>query len=408
MTHVGESVQNKRILLCVSGGIAVYKAVALCSQLVKAGALVRVILTQSASKFVTPLTFQTISRHAVATDTFEENDPTVVSHIDWADWAQLVVVAPATANILGKMACGIADDMLSTTLLATQAPVMVAPAMNVHMLQHPAVQRNMEILRQRGVDLLEPGTGQLACGYIGKGRLPEPEQIFEAICRKFSQQGLLRNKRVLVTAGGTIERIDPVRYLSNDSSGKMGYAIAAAAVEQGAEVQLVSANVGISPPAGVELIKVESAEEMFEAVISCFDETDITIMAAAVADYRPVKQASSKMKKKDEKLVLELERTPDILAELGKRKNKQFVVGFAAETENLQHYAMDKLQRKRCDLIVANDITTAGGGFGSDQNEVSVFDQHGLVEQWPLSSKQSIAERLVELIFHRLAAEENA
>lgn len=394
--------KGKRILLGVSGGIAVFKSVALCSQLVKLGADVRVILTESASKFVTPLTFQTISRHAVAIDTFEEDDPEVVSHIELADWAEIVVIAPATANVIGKLACGIADDMLTTTLLATQAPVMIAPAMNVHMLQHPAVQENLAVLQRRGVAILEPNTGQLACGYVGKGRLPEPEQIIDAIVCKVARERILEGKRVLVTAGGTIERIDPVRYLSNDSSGKMGFAIAEAAAALGAEVHLVAANACLPIPLGVTCIPVQSAADMYEAVMAHFKETDLVIMAAAVADYRPIQQAAEKIKKNEEQMVLKLERTQDILAALGNQKQHQYIVGFAAETRDLTHYAMDKLKRKRCDLLVGNDVSKSGIGFGSDENEVSIFDQQGLIAKWPQASKSMIAHQLLELVAERM------
>jgi phosphopantothenoylcysteine decarboxylase/phosphopantothenate--cysteine ligase len=401
---MGSTIEGKKILLGVTGGIAVYKAVALCSRLVQLGAQVRVVMTESAAKFVTPLTFQTISRHDVATDTFLEKDPAVVSHIEMADWADLVVIAPATANVLAKMACGLADDMLTTILLATQAPVMAAPAMNVHMYDHPAVVRNLQVLRERGVELLEPGTGQLACGYVGKGRLPEPEEIAARIEEHFRRSSRWAGKKVLVTAGGTIERIDPVRYIGNDSSGKMGVALAEAAASWGADVLLVSANVRLPAPAGVRVLPVVSAEEMYEAVMGALDETDVVIKAAAVADYRPVTAASSKIKKSSDKLVLELVRTKDILAEVGRRKTHQFVVGFAAESDQLETYAQDKLKRKNCDLIVANDITGEGIGFGSDDNAVSVFDASGLVMKLERMSKAEIARRIIGCIDERLGA----
>jgi phosphopantothenoylcysteine decarboxylase/phosphopantothenate--cysteine ligase len=395
---------GKKILLGVCGGIAAYKAVALCSRLVQAGARVRVVMTESATKFVTPLTFQTMSREAVATDTFEERDPSVVSHIELADWADAVVIAPATANMLAKMAVGLADDMLSTVLLATEAPVWAAPAMNVHMLDHPAVRHNLALLAERGVRFIEPGEGQLACGYVGKGRMAEPEQIMACIEAHFRAGTPLAGKTVLISAGGTVERIDPVRYISNDSSGKMGYALARSAASLGARVVLLSANVRLASPPGVNVVKVVSAQDMYDAALARLPEADIVIMAAAVADYRPVRAHAHKIKKSEDRMVLELEKTPDILSEIGRRKGRRFVVGFAAETEHLEQYAMDKLVRKRCDLVVANDVSLPGGGFGSDQNEVKVFDHNGLVEQIPLMSKDRVADRLMALIADRAAS----
>ncbi len=390
------------VVLGVTGGIAAYKAASLCSKLVQAGAEVRVIMTQSAVQFITPLTFQTISRHDVMVDIFDEKDASSVSHIDIADRADLFVVAPATANMLAKMTYGLADDMLSTTLLATTAPILVAPAMNVHMYEHAAVQHNMKILKERGVHFIDPNEGQLACGYVGKGRLAEPEQIFDRIQSLLSPQRSLAGKKLLVTAGGTVERIDPVRYLTNDSSGKMGYAIAEAARDMGASVTLVSANVQLSPPQGVKLLKVESAWQMLDSVMDVFHEQDIVIKAAAVADYRPVQQANQKIKKSSERMTLELEKTVDILARLGELKQHQFVVGFAAETENVEQHALAKLKRKQCDFIVANDVSEAGSGFRSDTNRVIVFDQQGTVEAMPLMSKRHVAERLLKLVAERL------
>jgi phosphopantothenoylcysteine decarboxylase/phosphopantothenate--cysteine ligase len=395
--------QGKNVLLGVSGGIAVYKAAALCSRLVQAGADVRVIMTESAAKFVAPLTFQTLSRHDVAVDTFDEKDASVVSHIHLADSADVVVIAPATANIIAKMALGLGDDMLSTTLLAATAPVFVAPAMNVHMYAHPAVQQNMSTLAQRGVRFIEPGTGQLACGYVGKGRLAEPEEIFAEIVRFFQDSTLLKGKKVLVTAGGTVERIDPVRYLTNDSSGKMGYAIAEEAKRMGAEVVLVSGKATAAVPEGVEYIAVESALDMMEAVMSRLERTDIIIKAAAVADYRPQQRAAHKIKKNEDAMTLTLVKNPDILQAIGERKTKQFVVGFAAETEKLDENAMAKLTKKRCDLLVANDVSAEGAGFGVDTNIVRFYDANGLVEALPIMSKAEVARRLLTLIASRVS-----
>jgi phosphopantothenoylcysteine decarboxylase / phosphopantothenate---cysteine ligase len=394
--------QGKTIVLGVCGGIAAYKAAALTSKLVQAGAKVRVIMTESAAQFVTPLTFQTLSRHHVFVDTFDEKDASVVSHIDLADSADLFVIAPATANMIAKMALGFGDDMLSTTLLATMAPVLIAPAMNVHMYANPAVQQNMRTLSERGVGFIEPGEGQLACGYVGKGRLAEPEEIVDCVKRFFAKDFPLSGKKVLVTAGGTVERIDPVRYITNDSSGKMGYALAEEAAAMGAEVTLVTGPSALAVPVGVKAVHTLSARDMLEAVLSRFVETDIVIKAAAVADYRPAEAAERKIKKKADSLVLELIKNPDILQTIGEQKKHQYIVGFAAETDNLDEYAMDKLKRKNCDLLVANDVSQEGAGFGTDTNSVRVFDQNGLVESMPLEGKKEIAKRLLRLIAKRL------
>jgi phosphopantothenoylcysteine decarboxylase/phosphopantothenate--cysteine ligase len=393
---------GKRIVLGVTGGIAAYKAAALCSKLVQAGAEVRVIMTGSAVKFIAPLTFQALSRHDVFVDTFDEKEASVISHIDLADHADLFVIAPATANIIAKMAHGMADDMLSTTLLATTAPVLVAPAMNVHMYAHPAVQANMELLASRGVFFIEPGTGQLACGYVGKGRLEEPEQIVEAVHRFFNENKALQGKKIIVTAGGTIERIDPVRYLTNDSSGKMGFAIAEAARDMGAEVTLIAAKTSVPAPTGVQHIKVESAQEMLEAVLRHFDDTDIVVKAAAVADYRPAERAEQKIKKNSSEMTLTLVKNQDILQTVGERKTKQFIVGFAAETERIDEFAMDKLRRKHCDLLVANDVTEEGAGFGTDTNVVRLYEANGLIEILPVMSKQGVARELLLRVAERI------
>lgn len=394
---------GKTVLLGVSGGIAAYKAAAVCSKLAQAGADVRVIMTESATKFVAPLTFQTLSRHDVIVDTFDEKDASVVSHIDLADRADVVVIAPATANVIGKIALGLADDMLSTTLLATTAPILVAPAMNVHMYAHPAVQANMQKLAERGVRFIEPGTGQLACGYVGKGRLAEPEEIVAAVERFFQEKRLLEGKRVLVTAGATVERIDPVRYLTNDSSGKMGYAIAEEAQRMGANVTLVTGKASIAAPAGVTVVKGESALEMMEAVLSRLPEQDVIIKAAAVADYRPAEQAEHKIKKNEDEMTMRLVKNPDIAQAVGERKKpSQLLVGFAAETQHLETFAQEKLKKKRCDLLVANDVTMEGAGFGTDTNVVRIYDSGGLVEALPLMSKGQVAARLLALVADRL------
>ena len=322
------------------------------------------ILSESATKFVAPLTFQALSRHDVYTDTFDEKDSKKIAHIDLADWADLILVAPATANIIGKIANGIADNMISTTLLAATSPVWIAPAMNVHMYQHPAVIRNMELLSQYGYHFIEPGEGYLACGYVGKGRLEEPETIVSKVIEYFNEAaGKLKGKKILITAGPTREKIDPVRYLTNHSSGKMGYAIAEEAAKEGANVVLISGPVSLTPPHGVEVIGVESADEMYEAVLSRYDGVDVVIKSAAVADYRPKTYHDHKIKKQPGEQVIELERTKDILHELGKKKNHQLLIGFAAETDHVDEYAMKKLTSKNADMIVANNITRSWSRF---------------------------------------------
>ncbi|WP_322420618.1 bifunctional phosphopantothenoylcysteine decarboxylase/phosphopantothenate--cysteine ligase CoaBC [Jeotgalibacillus haloalkalitolerans] len=391
---------NKNILLCVSGGIAVYKAVALTSKLSQAGFNVKVIMTESAMEFVTPLTFQAMSRNDVYYDTFDEKDSAKIAHIDLADWADLVLIAPATANVLGKLANGIADDMITTTLLATTAPVWAAPAMNVHMYSHPAVLKNIDTLHERGVRFIEPSEGFLACGYVGKGRLEEPEKITEIISQFFSKKNAqpLRGKKLIITAGPTREKIDPVRFFTNHSSGKMGYAIAKAAAEAGAEVTLVSGPVSITPPQGVHTIKVETAEEMYEQVLTNFEHADVVIKSAAVADYRPAQTSDQKMKKKDGTLTIDFERTKDILKTLGQKKKHQILIGFAAETEMLETYAARKLETKNADLIVGNNILIEGAGFGTDTNAVTFFRKDGTVTELPLQSKEQVAHELISEI----------
>jgi len=391
--------KGKTIILGISGGIAAYKAATICSRLVGLGAEVHVIMTEAATRFITPLTLQTLSKNRVHLDTFEELEPQVVTHIDLADRADLILLAPATANVIAKLAHGIADDMLSTTLLAATCPLVIAPAMNVHMYEHPAVTHNMELLAQRGAYFIDPGTGQLACGYVAKGRLAEPDDIVLAIQQWLTKPQPLRGKKVLVTAGGTIERLDPVRYFTNDSSGKMGFAIAEAARDMGADVTVVAGRTSVNPPQGVSLIRIESAEDMLQAVLSKFDESDIVIKSAAVADYRPKQTYDQKLKKGiADQLVLELEKTPDILATLGQRKQHQVLVGFAAETEQVETYALDKLRRKNCDFLVANDVSQEGAGFNYDTNVITIYNKAGLIEQLPLMSKRAAAERLLQIV----------
>lgn len=399
----------RRILLCVTGGIAVFKAAALTSKLTQAGFDVKVIMTESATKFVTPLTFQVLSRNEVFLDTFDEKDAKVIAHIDLADWADLVLVAPATANIIGKLASGIADDMVTTTLLATTAPVWIAPAMNVHMYDHPAVKRNIETLDRDGYQFIEPQEGHLACGYVGKGRLEEPDKIVELIQNHFSDQtkvpSVLNQKTIIITAGPTREKIDPVRFFSNHSSGKMGYAIAEQAKELGASVILISGPTSLAPPAGVTFVPVESAEEMYHEVMNHFDKADIVIKSAAVSDYRPKQTFDQKMKKKDGSLVIELERTEDILKRLGEKKGTKLLVGFAAETENVEQYALHKLNEKNLDLIVANNVNEPGAGFQKDTNIVTIFHRNGEKKAYPLMSKKEVADAILREIEKLLKGE---
>ncbi|MCT4779062.1 MULTISPECIES: bifunctional phosphopantothenoylcysteine decarboxylase/phosphopantothenate--cysteine ligase CoaBC [Exiguobacterium] len=386
---------NRNILLCVGGGIASYKAAALASKLVQAGANVKVAMTKNAQQFVGKTTFAALTRKPVYDDVFIEHDASKIAHIDLADEADLIVVAPATANLIAKLANGIADDFITTTILAATCPVVVAPAMNVNMLEHPATVRNMERLMADGVQLIAPGVGNLACGWIGKGRLPEPEELVETLSGLF-QAKKLENRHVLISAGPTIERIDPVRYLTNDSSGKMGIALAEAARDAGALVTLVHGPIRGTLPSGITTIDVESGDEMLEMMLTHYDQQDLVIMAAAVADYRPTVTYDRKQKKIDGPLRIELEETTDILRTLGERKTTQVLVGFAAETENLEHHAQQKLIRKQADFIVANDVSRADIGFSSDENQVTVYGKDETVTPYAQQSKTTLAQNLIK------------
>lgn len=390
--------KGKKILLCVTGGIAVFKAAALTSKLTQAGAIVKVMMSESAMKFVTPLTFQALSRHDVYTDTFDEKDSAVIAHIDLADWADVVLVAPATANCIGKLAGGIADDMITTTLLATTAPVWIAPAMNVHMYENKIVQKNMMTLKTLGYTFIEPGEGFLACGYVAKGRLEEPEVIIARLEEAFSEQKPLRGKKILITAGPTREKIDPVRFMTNFSSGKMGYAIAEVAANLGADVILVSGPTALNPPLHVNTVQVESAQDMLEVVLQQYQNVDVVIKTAAVADYRPKYVHDNKMKKKNGDAVIELERTVDILKTLGEMKDKQLLIGFAAETTNVEEYATKKLREKNANMIVANDVKAQGAGFGTDTNIVTMYRKDGEVIELPLLTKKEVAREILKQI----------
>ncbi|HLR74898.1 MAG TPA: bifunctional phosphopantothenoylcysteine decarboxylase/phosphopantothenate--cysteine ligase CoaBC [Virgibacillus sp.] len=393
-------VSNKKILVGVSGGIAAYKACALVSQLTQQGADVKVIMTEHAKQFVSPLTFQALSRNEVYFDTFDEQDPKKIAHIDVADWADVVIIAPATANIIAKLATGIGDDMLSTTLLATEADIYIAPAMNVHMYSHPAVERNMKQLAAWGYHFIEPGAGYLACGYVGKGRLEEPESIINAVANHQSKETLLLSgKKVLVSAGPTREKVDPVRFFTNRSSGKMGFAIAEAAADLGADVTLVTGPVHLEVThAGITRVDVITAEEMYEEIHHYFPEQDIVIKAAAVADYRPKNTYDEKMKKKQGDMSIVMERTKDILQSLGEQKTTQFLVGFAAETTDHIKHGKEKLLQKKLDAIVINNVAADGAGFAKDTNIVTYVNKDEQQTEIPLAYKSDIATNLLHLI----------
>lgn len=390
---------QKKILLGVSGGIAVYKVSALASKLAQLGAEVKVIMTENATEFVTPLTFQALTRNPVYTDTFDEKNPKKIAHIDLADWADIAIIAPATANIIAKLAHGQADDMLSTTMLATQAEVYIAPAMNVHMYGHPAVIQNMKQLEKWGYHFIEPGDGYLACGYVGKGRLEEPHEIINAIERHQQRTLDMQGKKILISAGPTREIIDPVRFFSNRSSGKMGFALAEAAAERGADVTLVAGpvSVDIQHPS-IKRIDVTSAQEMYDVMNEQFQGQDIVIKAAAVADYRPKEVSSSKKKKKDGDDVIALERTEDILKSLGERKENQFLVGFAAETDSPMKYGLGKLKKKNLDAIVVNDVSRTGAGFEGDTNIVTYINKQESKMDLQQAAKKDIAMQLLDCI----------
>jgi phosphopantothenoylcysteine decarboxylase/phosphopantothenate--cysteine ligase len=388
---------GKEIILGVTGGIAAYKAVELLRLLTKAGANVHVIMTNGAMEFVTPLTFQTLSMNPVSTSLFNLISEREIGHITLADRADLVIIAPATANIIGKLANGIADDMLTTTVMATKAPVLIAPAMNVNMYQNRAYKENEARLKERGVLFVEPATGMLACGWEGEGKLQEPSVIFEEALAAMAPKDLV-GERVLVTAGPTREEIDPVRFVSNYSSGKMGYAIARAARRRGAEVTLVTGPTCLDEPYGVVVAQVGSAGEMREAVLAKAAGSTIIIKSAAVADYRPAVRAGVKIKKTDTPLNLELVKNPDILAELGRVKGERFLVGFAAETGNLLTSAGKKLAEKNLDMVVANDISQPGAGFDVDTNIVKLLFREGGVEELPIMGKEELADIILDRI----------
>ena len=397
---------GKRILLGVTGSIAAYKAVELLRLLAKAGAEVQVVMTEAAAKFVAPLTFETLSRQEVLLDMWSLAYSHRIGHIEATQRADLFVVAPATARTIARLALGLADDFLSCIYLASRCPVVVAPAMDCDMLEHQVVQENLGRLRDRGVHIVEPDTGPLASGMVGRGRLADVAAILDRIELILSPRQDFAGQVVLVTAGPTREPLDPVRFLSNRSSGKMGYAIAEAAAARGARVILVSGPTALAAPPGVDCIHVETADEMYRAVLAKLEPAGVVIKAAAVADYRPKRRADRKIKKDQAVPEIALEPTPDILAELGKRKGTRILVGFAAETDDLLDNARMKLQRKNLDLVVANNVREAGAGFDVDTNVVTMLDGAGRAETLPLLSKREVADRIldrVKVLLHRSA-----
>ncbi|MCR3921248.1 MAG: bifunctional phosphopantothenoylcysteine decarboxylase/phosphopantothenate--cysteine ligase CoaBC [Firmicutes bacterium] len=389
---------GQRIILGVTGGIAAYKTVLLCRLFVKAGASVRVILTEAAKQFVTPVTLQTVTGNQVYDELFIASNRYTVEHVGLAQEADIFIIAPATANTIGKIANGIADNLLTTTIMATTCPILLAPAMNTQMYENPLQKENLAKLSSLGYKIVGPEQGELACGDSGRGRMSSPEDIFTEAVNLLHKDKPWRGRRVLITAGPTQEALDPIRFLTNHSSGKMGYALAEAALELGATVTLVSGPVKLTPPTGVTIISVITAQQMYDAVLACFDNVDVVIKAAAVADYRPATTSEQKMKKSDDDMTLALIRTPDILAQLGQRKQQQLLIGFAAETDNLREHALGKLKQKNLDLIVANDILQEGAGFNVDTNIVRFFFRDGRERQLEKLTKREVAHELLETI----------
>lgn len=390
--------KDKHIILGITGSIAAYKAAYIIRGLVKKGAEVQVVITPSGKEFITPLTLATLSSHPVISEFFSNRDGTWNSHVDLGLWADVMLIAPATASTIGKMANGIADNMLVTTYLSCKAPVFVAPAMDLDMFAHPTTQQNLDRLRSFGNRIIEPASGELASHLVGKGRMEEPDKIIEALEEFFSERQELKDKKIVITAGPTYEKIDPVRFIGNYSSGKMGYALAEACANRGAEVILVSGPVSLSAhhPA-IKRIDVESADEMYEATVHAFQEANAAILCAAVADYRPENKAEQKIKReKDEELLLRLVANKDIAAALGSmKKDGQVLVGFALETQNGVQHATGKLERKNLDFIVLNSLSDAGAGFRCDTNKVSILERNGLITEYALKSKTEVAGDIV-------------
>ena len=398
-----ENLQGKTVLLGITGGIAAYKMANVASALRKMGANTHVIMTENATKFITPLTFETLTNNRCVVDTFARDFQYDVAHVSLAKAADVILIAPATANVIAKLAHGLADDMLTTTVLAARCPKLIAPAMNTGMLENPATQDNLAALRRYGFTVIDPAVGLLACQDVGSGKLPEPETLVEAVCRTVAREKDLLGKHVTVTAGPTQESLDPVRYLTNHSTGKMGYAIAREAVLRGAEVTLISGPVSLKPVDGAKLVPVTTAQDMLEAVQKALPETDILIMSAAVADYRPATVAEDKIKKKEGDMSIPLERTPEILTWVSQNRHSGlFVCGFSMETRDMLENSQRKLQKKHLDMIVANNLKTQGAGFGVDTNVVTVITPES-TNELPLMGKDRVAQKLLDAI---LAARE--
>lgn len=391
--------KDKTVVIGVSGGIAVYKTLDVVSRLRKLGVNVNVIMTKSATEFVTPLSFQSLSQNYVVCDMFEDPKTWDVEHISLAKRADVFLIAPATANVIGKIANGIADDMLTTTVMATKAKVSIAPAMNTNMYENPILQRNINTLKELGYNFVEPESGRLACGDTGKGKLASPETIVDEVVKLLSKGQDLKGKSIIVTAGPTVESIDPMRYITNRSTGKMGYSIAKEAIERGADVTLITGPTNLTPPQNLKkLVKIESAKDMYEAVLANLDENDVVIKSAAVADYKPKNYSNKKIKKSDDDLVIELDRNKDIAQEIGKIKNNKILVGFAAETNDLIENASLKIKKKNLDFIVANDLTKEGAGFGVDTNIVKIIDKEGNITEYPKMKKEEVANIILDKI----------
>ena len=395
------NLKGKTVLLAVTGSIAAYKIANLASMLKKLACDVHVLMTQNATNFINPITFETLTGNKCLVDTFDRNFQFNVEHVSLAKLADVVLVAPASANVIGKLANGIADDMLTTTVMACRCKIIVSPAMNTNMYHNPVVQDNLDKLRRFHYEVIAPAKGYLACGDVGDGKMPSETELLEYILKEIACEKDMVGKNVLVTAGPTMEKIDPVRFISNHSTGKMGYAIAKNCMLRGANVTLVTGKTAIDPPKFVKVVNITSAEEMFEAVVRDFDEQDIIIKAAAVADYRPKNPADEKVKKKDGELTIELERTQDILGYLGDNKKEQFLCGFSMETENMIENSQKKLWKKNLDMIVANNLKQAGAGFGVDTNVVTMITKDG-VKEMDIMSKEDVAAAIVDEILARM------
>ncbi|WP_027701535.1 bifunctional phosphopantothenoylcysteine decarboxylase/phosphopantothenate--cysteine ligase CoaBC [Metaclostridioides mangenotii] len=390
---------GKTVVLGVSGGIAVYKSCDLVSKLKKLGLNVHVIMTKAATEFVSPLTFQSLSQNYVVSDMFAEPKTWDVEHISLAKKADLFLIVPATANVIGKIANGIADDILTTTVMATKAPILLAPAMNTNMFENVIVQKNIEFLEGLGYNFVEPDSGRLACGDIGAGKLANVDTIVSRVVDMLNVEQDLKGQKIVVTAGPTVERIDPVRYLSNRSTGKMGYSIATEAAKRGAEVTLISGPTNLKAPNGLsKYVQIESAEDLYKAVVDNFDDNKVIIQSAAVADYRPNEYSDKKIKKSDGDLVINLGRNKDVAYEIGKNKKDKVLVAFAAETNDLVRHAKGKITKKNLDFIVANDLTQEGAGFKADTNIVKIIDREGSIEEYPIMKKEEVANIILDKV----------